>query len=116
MQLPLKMPPNTTVSPSAHAPNPFIHGLIPNEGESPEDKARREGKEAEAAAVSNAIDEQLQQEKVATVERYQNTVKVLLLGESESGQWANIPCHAHSQSLADARAQESQRLWRVRSP
>ncbi|KAF9653935.1 G-alpha-domain-containing protein [Thelephora ganbajun] len=71
------------------SPNPFIHGLLPHEGESPQERTRREQEEARAKAVSDAIDEQIKQDKVA-FKRYQKAVKILLLGQSESGKSTTI--------------------------
>lgn len=80
------MQPNTTVAPVAPSQNPFIHGLFPNKDESRRERAQRERDAAKAAAVSNAIDEQIQQDgEVAQIKRGQSAAKVLLLGESESG-------------------------------
>ena len=70
------------------SPNPFIHGPLPREDESPQDRALREQEEARAKAVSDAIDEQIKQDKVA-FRRYQRAIKLLLLGQSESGQLTN---------------------------
>jgi len=66
------------------SPNPFILGPLPREGESPQERSQREQEEAQAKAVSDAIDEQIKQDKVA-FKRYQKAVKILLLGQSESG-------------------------------
>lgn len=74
------------------SPNPFIHDPLPREGESPQEKAAREREEARAKAVSDAIDEQIKQDKVA-FKRYQKAIKILLLGQSESGRSTNVPRH-----------------------
>jgi guanine nucleotide-binding protein alpha-1 subunit len=71
--------------PVAPSPNPFIHGPLPHADESPHERALREQEEARAKAVSDAIDEQIKQDKVA-FRRYQRAIKLLLLGQSESGQ------------------------------
>ena len=70
--------------------NPFISGPLPCKGETPQERARREREEARAKAVSDAIDEQIQQDRVA-FRRYQKAIKVLLLGQSESGKSTTIP-------------------------
>ncbi|KAH7928044.1 G-alpha-domain-containing protein [Leucogyrophana mollusca] len=57
--------------------------LAPPPDETPEDRERREGAEAEARRVSEAIDEQIRQEKIA-LKKKKKPVKVLLLGQSES--------------------------------
>jgi hypothetical protein len=64
--------------------NPFIHHPLPRADESPQERTLREQDEARAKAVSDAIDEQIRQDKVA-FKRYQRAVKILLLGQSESG-------------------------------
>ncbi|KAH7911298.1 guanine nucleotide binding protein, alpha subunit [Hygrophoropsis aurantiaca] len=63
--------------------------LAPPTGETPEDKEKREQQEAEARRVSEAIDEQIRQEKVA-LKKKKKPVKVLLLGQSESGKSATL--------------------------
>ena len=73
--------------------NPFISGPLPPKGETPQERSRREQEEARAKAVSDAIDEQIEQDRVA-FERYQRAIKVLLLGQSESGQSASVPYRA----------------------
>lgn len=75
---------------SVVSPNPFIHGLLPLDNESPQEKVLREQEEAAAKAVSEAIDEQIKQDKVV-FRRYQKAIKILLLGQSESGWSTNFP-------------------------
>lgn len=82
-----KMPPNTTtMTPVPPSQSPLMHRFLPSGGMSLQERTRRRREAAEAAVVSNAIDEQIEQEKVAA-ERYRIAVKILLLGQSESGQW-----------------------------
>lgn len=81
--LPSKIPPTFPMS-VIPSPNPFIHDPLPREDESPQEKSLREQEEARAKAVSDAIDEQIKQDKVA-FKRYQRAIKILLLGQSESG-------------------------------
>ncbi|KAF9457710.1 G-protein alpha subunit [Collybia nuda] len=64
--------------------DPFAIFTAPPPGETPEEKAARERREAEAQRVSDRIDEELKAEK-ALMKRHRGTVKVLLLGQSESG-------------------------------
>ncbi|KAI6118195.1 guanine nucleotide binding protein, alpha subunit [Pisolithus sp. B1] len=64
-------------------PDPLASLLAPPANENPQQKAARERAEAEARKVSEAIDEQIRQEKIAMKKR--GPVKVLLLGQSESG-------------------------------
>ena len=64
--------------------DPFASILSPPPNETPEEKATREQEEAEARRVSETIDEQLRLERIALKKKKQ-PVKVLLLGQSESG-------------------------------
>ena len=66
------------------SPNPFISEPRPRKGETQQERSRREREEARAKAVSDAIDKQIEQDKVA-FQRYRRAIKVLLLGQSESG-------------------------------
>ena len=86
-----KMQPNATVVPVAPFQNLFIHGLFPNKDESRRERVQRERDAKMAVSVSNAIDEQIQQEKIAT-KRGKSAAKVLLLGESESGWRTLVVC------------------------
>jgi len=85
------------------SPNPFVQGFLRRAGESPQERSQREQEEARAKAVSDAIDEQIERDRVA-FERYKKAIKVLLLGQSESGRSP----HMHFQLLPNLRAQESQ--------
>ena len=90
-------PPETPWTPARSAtssPNPFIHGIPPREDESSHERALREQEEVRAKAISDAIDEQIKQDKVA-FGRYQRAIKLLLLGQSESGQSNNTQCCDH---------------------
>lgn len=77
------------------SPNPFISFPLPREDESPQERAQREQDEARAKAVSDAIDEQIKQDKIA-LKKYQKAIKILLLGQSESGQSTNALYRAYS--------------------
>ena len=77
--------PWTPARSATSSPNPFIHGIPPRENESSHERALREQEEVRAKAVSDAIDEQIKQDKVA-FGRYRKAIKLLLLGQSESGQ------------------------------
>lgn len=68
--------------------DPLASLLAPPPNETPQQKAARERAEAEARKVSEAIDEQIRQEKMAM--RKRGPVKVLLLGQSESGKSSTI--------------------------
>lgn len=70
--------------PDIPSQNPFIQGPPPHGDESPQERTQREQDEARAKVVSDTIDEQIKQDKVA-FRRYQKAIKVLLLGQSESG-------------------------------
>lgn len=70
--------------PTKPSPNPFIQGPLPHGDESPQEKSQREQDEARAKVVSDTIDEQIKQDRVA-FRRHQKAIKVLLLGQSESG-------------------------------
>jgi len=85
------------------SPNPFIHGFLPRKDESLQERTLREQEEARAKAVSDAIDEQIKQDK-AVFKRYQKAVKILLLGQSESGQSTNFLCSSTFSILILTRA------------
>jgi guanine nucleotide-binding protein subunit alpha len=67
----------------AHHDDPLAVFTAPPPGETDQDRIAREAKEAEAKQVSDLIDEDLKREKAAL--KKQALVKVLLLGQSESG-------------------------------
>ncbi|KAG6377714.1 guanine nucleotide binding protein, alpha subunit [Boletus reticuloceps] len=69
--------------------DPFALILAPPRDETPEAKEARERAEAEARRVSDDIDEQLRQERIAS-KKMKKPVKVLLLGQSESGKSATL--------------------------
>lgn len=71
--------------------DPFATLLAPPSDETPDAKAIRERAEAEARSVSDAIDEQLRQERFA-LKKKRKPVKVLLLGQSESGTSFHLTC------------------------
>ena len=64
--------------------NPFIVDPIPPKDETLEERSEREREEARAKAASDAIDEQIARDRVAS-ERYKRATKILLLGQRESG-------------------------------
>ena len=64
--------------------DPLAVAIAPPKNESPAARAARLRAEAEARRVSDEIDEQLKQDRVAR-RRQRPCVKVLLLGQSESG-------------------------------
>lgn len=64
--------------------DPLTLALRPPPDETPEARAVREQKEAQARVVSAQIDEQIGREK-RTLAKKKKPVKVLLLGQGESG-------------------------------
>ncbi|KAF7307774.1 hypothetical protein MKEN_01137500 [Mycena kentingensis (nom. inval.)] len=67
-------------------PFAWAHAIPPNE--TPAEREARERAEREAERVSSAIDEQLRKEREA--EKKRKPVKLLLLGQSESGKTATL--------------------------
>ena len=64
--------------------DPLSIAIAPPADETPEQRRVREAKEEEARRVSLRIDEVLKADKVVMKKR-KNAVKVLILGQSESG-------------------------------
>ncbi|GLB39465.1 putative G protein alpha subunit [Lyophyllum shimeji] len=64
--------------------DPFAIFTAPPSNETPEEKIERERREAEEKRVSDRIDEEIKAEKAA-LKKQKGVVKVLLLGQSESG-------------------------------
>ncbi|EAU80314.1 hypothetical protein CC1G_13233 [Coprinopsis cinerea okayama7 len=64
--------------------DPFEYLTRPPPNETPEERTIRERKEVEAKKVSDQIDEEIRKER-AVMKKQQNAVRVLLLGQSESG-------------------------------
>ncbi|KAI0296518.1 G-alpha-domain-containing protein [Multifurca ochricompacta] len=69
--------------------DPLSRALAPPKNESAEQRAIREAKEAEACRESNRIDEIIKQEKQA-ISRKKAPVKVLMLGQTESGKSTTV--------------------------
>lgn len=65
--------------------DPFAHILAAPPHETAEQREKRVKAEEDARRVSERIDEQLKEEKAASKKK-QRPVKVLLLGQSESGE------------------------------
>ena len=65
--------------------DPFSQLMAPPPDETPTERTTREGREAEARRVSDKIDEGIKNDKL-TLKKEKNIVKVLLLGQSESGE------------------------------
>ena len=70
--------------------DPFAIFIQPPPNETPTERTARELREAEEKRVSDRIDEQIKLEKAA-FKKQQSIVKVLLLGQSESGASNCIP-------------------------
>jgi guanine nucleotide-binding protein alpha-1 subunit len=68
----------------AEEQDPLTLAAAPPKDETPAQRMVREKAEMEARRVSDEIDEQIRKEKQAT-KRRKRPVKVLLLGQSESG-------------------------------
>jgi guanine nucleotide-binding protein alpha-1 subunit len=64
--------------------DPLAQAIAPPEDETPEERETRLRKEADDKRVSDDIDEQIRQEK-AELRKKKRVVKVLLLGQAESG-------------------------------
>jgi len=65
--------------------DPFAIFHMPPLSETLEERALRERREAEAQRVSDRIDGEIKVERAAMKKQQKNVVKVLLLGQSESG-------------------------------
>ncbi|KAF8224509.1 G-alpha-domain-containing protein [Tricholoma matsutake] len=65
--------------------DPFAIFHIPPPNETPEERTSRERREAQAQRVSDHIDDAIKLEKAALKKQQRDVVKVLLLGQSESG-------------------------------
>lgn len=66
--------------------DPLTYALEPPPNETVEEKNAREAKEAEAKRVSDLIDESIKNDRAA-MKKEKEVVKVLLLGQSESGKY-----------------------------
>ncbi|EIM79929.1 G-alpha-domain-containing protein [Stereum hirsutum FP-91666 SS1] len=69
--------------------DPLTAAIAPPSDETPEQRAKREQDEAEAQRVSDLIDEQLKAERAA-LKKKKPPIKVLLLGQSESGKSTTV--------------------------
>jgi guanine nucleotide-binding protein subunit alpha len=70
--------------PVALEDDPLTLAILPPVDETPAQRQVRESAESEARRISEEIDEQLRSEKAA-LKKKKRPVKVLLLGQSESG-------------------------------
>ncbi|KAF9238640.1 guanine nucleotide binding protein, alpha subunit [Melanogaster broomeanus] len=86
--------------------DPFASALAPPANETASEKEGRERAEAEARRISESIDEEIRQERTA-LKKKKKPVKVLLLGQSESGKSAtlkNFQIHYATHEWAKQRA------------
>ncbi|KAG6884558.1 hypothetical protein C0993_010118 [Termitomyces sp. T159_Od127] len=73
----------------SHESDPLTLAIAPPPNETPEQRAAREFAEAQAKKVSDEIDEQLRKEREDDKKK-KKPVKLLLLGQSESGKTATL--------------------------
>ena len=88
--------------------DPLALAIAPPPDETAEQREARLSAEAEAKIVSERIDEQLKAERAAQRKRSQ-TVKVLLLGQSESGACLLIIVGARADEPISSASQASRR-------
>lgn len=74
--------------------DPFAIFHMPPPDETPEERMQREKREMEAQLVSDQIDDTIKAEKAALKKRQKGLVKVLLLGQSESGKSTTLKSEA----------------------
>ncbi|KAK7462125.1 hypothetical protein VKT23_007728 [Stygiomarasmius scandens] len=96
--------------PSVERDDPFAGYLEPPKHETPAEKTMRERKEAEAKHISDLIDEEIKQER-AKLKRERNLVKVLLLGQSESGKSTTLKNFRMTYSHTEWEAEKAS--WRT---
>jgi guanine nucleotide-binding protein alpha-1 subunit len=65
--------------------DPFSEFMLPPPDETPAQRTARLKREFDAQQVSDRIDEQIKQER-ALAKKERNVIKVLLLGQAESGE------------------------------
>ncbi|KAI9457117.1 G-alpha-domain-containing protein [Lactarius psammicola] len=90
--------------------DPLTRALAPPVDETPEHRAVREAKETEARRVSERIDEQIKLEKQAN-SRKKVPVKVLMLGQTESGKSTTVKIF--QMSYARKAWEEERMSWRT---
>ena len=77
--------------------DPFAHALAPPPNETTAERAARERAEARAKARSDAIDSRLKEESLAR-KKTGTPIRVLLLGQSESGKSTTLKSESVSQT------------------
>jgi hypothetical protein len=95
--------------------DPLTAAIAPPLNESPHDRALREEREAQAKKTSDEIDEMLRTERVALRKR-RKPVKVLLLGQSESGKSTTLKSEFKSPLPSTPRKQKAMRDKAPRAP
>ena len=71
--------------PAANSDDPLTLALAPPDDETQEQRTARVEQEARAKQISDEIDQQLRAERAAL--KKSRRIKVLLVGQSESGSW-----------------------------
>lgn len=89
--------------------DPLTVAMLPPAGETPEEALARQRREAEAKRVSDAIDDELREERAAMKKR-KRPVKILLLGQAESGApHCAHPCpHAHTNNAGTRQVDDAE--------
>lgn len=67
--------------------DPFYEFMRPPLDETPAQKTARQKREIDAQRVNDAIEEDIQRERVVAARKDKKVIKVLLLGQAESGEW-----------------------------
>ena len=97
--------PSTAMPRSFDVDDPLAAVLAPPPNESPHDRALREEREAQAKKTSDEIDEMLRIERAALKKR-RKPVKVLLLGQSESGKSTTLKSESMSPAFRPCNARQ----------
>jgi hypothetical protein len=67
--------------------------LAPPPGKTRQHRAERKSREYYAQVISDKIDEDIKRERLALRKQQKNTIRVLLLGQSESGKSRSLPAY-----------------------